>query len=209
VPSVMADLDEAGSLAPNERDSVLAEWTGSGGPAELTLAATMYAMHRDTVALRRLSDRLERRARTTADALTSASVTYAVTTPRAHLTLLRGDSARAAELFLSLQDSLCSLACARVRLVRARLLSSLGRSREAAAMLDRYPPLPGALTYDDAGWHLERARVARALGDTAQATRSYRVVVATWARADPRQRATVQEGLSWLSDSARPRETRR
>jgi hypothetical protein len=72
--------------------------------------------------------------------------------------------------------------CAVPRYEYASVLSSRGRSREAAVILaDRPSLLPSAI---EVLWALERARVAERLGDAATARQSYAVVVAAWSGGD-------------------------
>jgi len=117
---------------------------------------------------------------------------------RAYLALARHDSAEALAQLLALPDSLCS-GCVADRLVKVQLLEARGRDREAAALLDRFPP-PLWLILPSAGfWALERGRVDERLGNRDSAVAAYRFVTDLWLHADPELQPYVTEARTALN----------
>lgn len=85
-----------------------------------------------------------------------------------------------------------------IRLEVARILLARGRAREAAQYLDARPPFPGTATIWDVEWRLERARVARSVGDLPTARLNYVAAVAAWDHADAILQPRVDEARTAL-----------
>jgi hypothetical protein len=127
----------------------------------------------------------------------------------AYLDLALGDSSASVDRLSALPDTVC-IRCYWPVLVKVRLLSSLGRDEDAAAVLARYvvPPLGLWMEYPkvaDVFWELERARVSERLGRRREATEAYRFVADVWRNGDPEAQAFVREarqGLARLVDES-------
>ena len=115
----------------------------------------------------------------------------------AYIALIRGDSASALRQLESLPDSICRIRdCSAPALVKARLLATAHRSREAADLLDHFfyhnmDPLSVLAM-------LERARLAETLGEKDRAVESYQFVLDTWRHADPILEKYVSEAREAL-----------
>jgi tetratricopeptide (TPR) repeat protein len=133
---------------------------------------------------------------------------HAARSGRAYLALARGDTLRALRLLEEIRNTYeRSYYTYYEPFTRARLLSRLGRDREAAQLLDQmpferqWPPSADAILVE-----LERGRVHERLGERDVALRAYSVVVDAWRNADPVLQPLVAEARSALARlSAEPR----
>ncbi|HEY7635818.1 MAG TPA: protein kinase [Gemmatimonadales bacterium] len=220
VASVFADAALLG-YAPDElARATFNGWLEWPTPPTAALALPWWSARRDTVALRRfryLADSIARFDRPEIPSISPNQVRLAqmATAARAHLSLVRGDTAAALQVFDSLfaARTTCVLWCQGSKLLFARLLVARGRLDKAARILNQPPMLEGnvldaspAPLPSDILWYFERARVAERLGDRARATMAYRYVTEAWRRPDPelqRYSAEAQAGLDRLTKLAK------
>jgi TolB-like protein len=178
--TLAAEIAFLGAMPADSVAVLFAQWEAAGSPW-LTLTHPWYAERHDSAALRRLLAAAERRTRADSPADRQRAA-YDAASARAYLALVHGDSAQALRRFAALPDTLC-YTCSRLdRIVRARLLAAAGRLDAAHEILSGWPgpdvtPLEGLLA-------LERARVARRLGNTAEAQRASELVRRLWIHAD-------------------------
>jgi serine/threonine-protein kinase len=167
---LFAELVLVGAIPTDSAAAAFHSWVGEGA-GEASFALPWLADHRDTATILILSQRVAQRME---NPVTGSRGGYDSAAVQAYLALARRDSTDALRRFAALPDSLC-LACALDRLTFARLLSSQGRSPEAARILDER--LPTLLSTTELLFSLERARVAgkqiarmREAGDAAGGT---------------------------------------
>jgi serine/threonine-protein kinase len=216
VASVFADAALLGYVPDEQARAMFNGWLEWPSPPTAAVALPWWGARRDTVALRRFRYLADSIARFDEPEIQSISpnrvrLTQMATAARAHLDLVRGDTARAFRVFDSLfaARTTCALWCQNSQLLFARLLVAHGRLDKAARILnqppslegnvlDAYPaPLPG-----DILWYLERARVAERLGDKPRAIEAYRYVTEAWRRPDlelERYTAEARAGLARLT----------
>jgi DNA-binding SARP family transcriptional activator len=202
--SSFIELALIGAIPPETVETVLARWVQhpgepdllyfpwfATGPCYRTLdAALWWASRRDTATLQRLVRREDSAART----VNRLVPLYARPVPelaRAALALTRGDTTAALSRFLAFPDSLCPGA-ERLREVRFRLLTAVGRGTEAAEVFDRSHDRRVPLM-------LARARLAERLGDRDTAIHYYQFVLQAWQHADPELQPVVAEARAALS----------
>jgi serine/threonine-protein kinase len=201
--SSFMELALIGAISPETVETVLARWVQhpgepdllyfpwfATGPCYRTLdAALWWASRRDTATLQRLVRREDSAART----VNRLVPLYARPVPelaRAALALTRGDTTSALSRLLAFPDSLCPGA-ERLREVRFRLLTAVGRGTEAAEVFDR--------SHDRrVPFMLERARLAERLGDRNTAIHYYQFVLQAWQHADPELQPVVADARTAL-----------
>jgi len=199
-----ADLAALGAIPPDTVETVLIQWLKhpgdqnvlyfpwfATGPCYRTLdAALWWAARRDTANLRRLMRREDSKSRAVSNAVLAIDAHPVPGFVGGALVLARGDTVLALSRFLAFPDSLCPDA-PQLRDVRFRLLATVGRSSEAAAVFDR--------SHDRrVPQMLERARLAERLGDRATAIHYYEFAVQAWLHADPELQPVVAEARAAL-----------
>jgi serine/threonine-protein kinase len=187
--------------APNDTVARwMSQWLEEDDLGPPIMAAPWWSRTGDTTSLRRLQQRSER-ARSTATSPTMQTMAeYGSLTALAWLALARRDTASAIGRFRALPDSLClAIWCYLNTHEAARLLHATGQPREAALLLDRFPPDASTMTVSEVLWALERARVATRLGDPAVARRDYALVLRAWVNADSTLQPAVREARAYLA----------
>jgi hypothetical protein len=161
-------------------------------PARHLRGLPWWQARRDTLSLARFARRAEEEAGTQEGAIGKLRGRYLHAAAIAYLELARGDSAGALRLFQSIPDTLCIVnICSYEKLIEARLLSSQGRPRQAAQVLDLWVWRgEGPLFVLGV---LEQARIAESLGERRKAVDSYQFVVDVWRHADFELEAYVRE----------------
>ncbi|HET9706951.1 MAG TPA: BTAD domain-containing putative transcriptional regulator, partial [Gemmatimonadales bacterium] len=157
-----------------------------------------WLARRDTASLARFVRRAEREARLQRNGRGKLQSRYLHAAATAYLALARADSVRALRLFQSIPDTLCIVNdCSYEKLIEARLLTSQGEARQAAAILDRWVwSGEGPLFVLGV---MERARSAETLGERQKAMDSYQYVADVWRRADPELQHFVVEARNALA----------
>jgi serine/threonine-protein kinase len=147
---------------------------------------------RDTAALARLAARAARVQQKAGSVTDSLRAGYRGAGAAAYLTLVRGDSIRAEQLFRAIPDSLCAVViCFYEKVTLAQLLASRGELRGARELLDRWRRGGGEASFVLAT--LERGRLAERLGDRGAAIADYQYVAARWRHADSELQRYVSE----------------
>ncbi|MEP6621731.1 MAG: serine/threonine-protein kinase [bacterium] len=196
-PPYLLEMALHGVITSDSARRVITGWVDGKALDNAYLSISYWAARRDVAMLERVAALFDsaEKAAPAAD-----EVPYALAgarSARAHLTLLRGDSATSLLQLTAIQDSLCTWFCSHDRLLAARLLIAAGRARDAAAYLDRHPPPPGPTTITEAYWMFERARAAQALGDRRVAQRDYQFVSDVLGGADTDFQAMVQHARAF------------
>jgi serine/threonine-protein kinase len=189
-----------GAIAPDSARRMFRRWLVSTDLSRVVQTLPWWSVDGDTASMRKVwqrSDSILRIARSYEDRVDAA---YGVSAARARMALARGDSSAALELFRQLPDSLLPFTRYFERYDRARVLSARGQLRDAAVVLDAFPPAEYTLTVSKVVWWIERARIARRLGDRDLARRGYTFVRRTWARStDPQIKRFVLEAEQALA----------
>ena len=156
-----------------------------------------WLARRDTASLARFAFRAGQEARTQPSARGKLRSQYLHAAATAYLALARADSLQALRLFQSIPDTLCiENNCFYEKLIEARLLTSQGQARPAAAVLDRWVWSGGGPLFGLGV--LERGRIAESLGERQKARDSYQFVVDVWRHADPELELYVREARAGL-----------
>ena len=193
--SLFAELAYLGAIPPAAANIMLLRWVRDGsGPARLALA--YWSAQRDTNALNEFLAGVRARSVATDNpsrpdnADSRARTHYDTSSVLAHLTLARGDTARALSRLLALPDTLCA-ECFVDRLTKARLLTATGRAADAVTVLEE--ALVPFLTPIEVVFALERARAARVSGENGKVNESCQFVGAAWAHGDTTVRAMTRD----------------
>ncbi len=157
-------------------------------------APAWWAFRGDSASLSRWVERLKQHIPKT-KAPEAAVPTYWVGAAAAYLALARRDTAGAIARFAALPDSTGEVWFERLTL--ARLLTAVGRERDALAVLDREFP-EWIITGSQGIWALERARVAERVGEREKAVSSYGYVVRLCRHADAGLQPLVAEAKEAL-----------
>jgi eukaryotic-like serine/threonine-protein kinase len=184
---LFAELVALGGVPQDSAAAVFARWLAARSP-EVRHALPFWAERGDTTSIARF----RALARTPAATTTRGMAEYDEAVAGAYTALARRDSAAALRLFTALSDSVC-LGCFRDRLTTARLLAARGEDRRALELLRER--LYVILSPTEVLYAVERARVARRLGDAATAADAEAFTAGAWSAADP--------GLQRLAQSAR------
>jgi len=183
-----------GAIAPDSARRMFRRWLMSPDIGRMVQTLPWWSADGDTASMHLVlqrSDSVLRVSRAREDRLDAA---YGVSAARARIALARGDSSTALEFFQQLPDSLLPFTRYFERYDRARVLFARGQFRDAAAVLDAFPPAEYTLTVSKAVWWIERARVARSLGEQDLARRGYTFVRRAWGKStDPQIRRYVLE----------------
>jgi serine/threonine-protein kinase len=165
------------------------------GPVTPRLVAVFpwWTSRRDTVSLRRATERADSAARSDADPNVRSLARYAAASAAAYGALSRADTAGALTAFLALPADGCP-ACVLDRLTTVQLLEERRRDREAwQALQGEYPFSTLDPTAGEILWVLLRARVGERLGYRERAIESYAWVAGMWRNADAELQPYVQE----------------
>ena len=157
-------------------------------------APVWWAARGDSASLRQWVERLRQETRRTSTP-NAAVPTYWLGAAEAYLALARRDTAGALARFAALPDARGPIWPE--RLTQARLLTAMGREREALAVLDREFPVE-IMTGSQGIWALERARLAEKLGERDKAVNSYGYLVRLWRHADADLQPMVAEAKEAL-----------
>jgi tetratricopeptide (TPR) repeat protein len=167
-------------------------------------ALPWWLARRDTAALARFGLRAGQEARRQRDGRNQLRARYLQSSAAAYLTLVRGDSTRALDLFQRISDSLClENDCFYQKLTQAQLLRAHRQSREAEVLLDRWIWSADGPFYVLAV--LERGRIAEGLGEREKAIDSYQFVLDVWRHADPELAPYIREARAGLARMASER----
>jgi serine/threonine-protein kinase len=186
-PRFFAQLALLGAIDPDTASAVFSQWLRAGNP-DARNALPWWAARGDTASIVALL-RLYRATSVQARAENRAYPEYNSQAARAYLFLARRDTANAVKAFVLLSDTLC-LRCDQDHLTTGRLLE-WKRDYGAADKILRQR-LYSLVTPAEVVIALERGKVAELAGKRDVALRSYRLVVATWARGDPEVQGLVQ-----------------
>ena len=157
-------------------------------------APVWWAARGDSASLRQWVERLRQETRRTSTP-NAAVPTYWLGAAEAYLALARRDTAGALARFAALPDARGPIWPE--RLTQARLLTAMGREREALGVLDREFPVE-IMTGSQGIWALERARLAEKLGERDKAVDSYGYLVRLWRHADADLQPMVAEAKEAL-----------
>jgi len=179
---VASELALLGVMRPDSALRIAEEFAASDSRG-LYLQIPLFRMMKDSVSLARLIVRFQSDLDDGRRKPDQPTALIGLRSAKAHLTLLRGDTAKAANEFQEIPDSLCSWWCGEDRLVTAQLLRATGKPGDALKALDRHPPGAGPLTITEPLWRLEHAR---SVGQTnrALADEDFKSVRLTWSQAD-------------------------
>ena len=209
-PADYVQLVMLGIVPPDVGDATFRQWLRDGDVRRAMLALSWWAERRDAAAMQTFLRQSDSLVGTASAAAPVADIRlYGVAAARGYLALLRGDTADAIRRFAELPDSLCeSEWCSADWLIRARLLATRGRERDAAAMLDQHPPILDYASILEPLWTLERARLAERIGDRDEAIEHYTFVADLWMHADSEVQRAVAEANTALQrlHVGRPRE---
>lgn len=199
-PSQFASAAILGALPDHRVQPVFAEWlTRAALPFECLRLLDWWAQRRDAVSIGRCTARRVRELQ----ADTSSGVRR-MARPVADLgaafgALARRDTSGAVRMFDAFPDSLCPVWCWFAIEPRVRLLSSVGRRREAFDLATRRSHVDFAFSAMTVPVALARARLAAQLGDHPVAIAAYRVVAEVWAHADSSLQPIVSEAHSAIN----------
>jgi hypothetical protein len=166
------------------------------------LAMPWWVEQRDSLSLHRVADECE--TLLASDSVVAARpalahrITVLAANARAHLALLRGDSATALSELQPYRWCAETTGCQPSTLTYAALLDDAGRSARADALLG-FAAAHGAnefLTMVEAA--LARGRLNERTGDRERAIWSYRIVMDMWADGDPEVQPYVEEARAGL-----------
>jgi len=200
-PPEFTQLALARLVSPDTSDAVFRRWAREDDAMKLVLSLPWWAQRADTAMLASLSERLAAPPRRRGAEQELGMRTYGAHVARAYLTLSRRDSVSALRAIAGAPDSLCGWKCVPDRLFRVRILADRGRLTEAVALLDRRPLPLDVTSVTELFWRIERARLADAQGDDAQATRERAIVSALWHRGDPALRRYLAASATPARDS--------
>jgi len=198
-PSLFAALARLGGVPRDSANAVMAAWLHQGTGIGILNGHRWWADQGDTAALKRaVAFWSSRAAAGTAEQQPLRE--GLARSASAYLALARHDTAQALRLLAAI-PSWPTLAYANYyeQLSRARILSALGRDREAAELLDRMPfSRQWAPTSDAIVVELERGRVHERLGHRSTAVEAYAAVVNAWRDADQVLQPLVEEAREAL-----------
>ena len=180
-----------------------------------SIGLPLWAARRDTAAIVRFQRAVKAQSRLASlpappvsPASFERSRRYTLARASAYSFLARGDSAGAVQRFALLADpecAGCSFTAQGVdRLILARLLSSMGRYREAFSLIQNSNWFGIPASPFDVEEALEIGRLAQRLGERDRAIRAYQYVVHRWPHADPTLWSYVTEATRAL-ESLSPR----
>ncbi|UCG85385.1 MAG: protein kinase [Gemmatimonadota bacterium] len=193
LPALYASLVRLGAVPHDSAAAVFAQWLAEGNGVGIYQALTWWMQQRDTASLQRAATRWDS-VRAQLPPERQPRTDDAARTTRAYLALARGDTLEALRRLEDIPNWPQCYYCYDVQLTRARVLTQLGRYREAAELLDHMPferlfaPASEAVVAA-----LERGRVHERLGNGDAAIRAYSYVVDAWRNADPQLQPFVQE----------------
>ncbi|NIM52820.1 MAG: protein kinase [Gemmatimonadales bacterium] len=198
-PALFVVLARLGGVPRDTANAVAAAWLEERNEFGILNAHRWWAEQGDTASLQR--------ALAYWDSLASAGPPEAVPrredvarSGRAYLVLARGDTLLALRLFEAIPNWPNRFYSYYEYFTRARLLSRLGRDREAAYLLDHMPFVRRwSPTTDAIVAALERGRVHERLGNREAAIQAYSMVVDAWRNADPPLQPLVEEARSALA----------
>jgi eukaryotic-like serine/threonine-protein kinase len=200
-PPEFTQLALARLVSADTSDAVFGRWAREDDGVKVVLSLPWWAQRADTAMLASLSERLAAAPRRRLAQQELGMRTYGAHVARAYLALARHDSVSALRAMADAPDSLCGWRCVPDRLFRARILADRGRLREAVALLDRRPFPPPVTSVTELFWRIERARLAAAQGDDAQATREHALVSTLWRGGDPALRRYLAAAVNPTRDS--------
>jgi tRNA A-37 threonylcarbamoyl transferase component Bud32/tetratricopeptide (TPR) repeat protein len=193
LPALYASLVRLGAVPRDSAAAVFAGWLAGGNGVGIYQALTWWMQQRDTVSLQRAAARWDS-LRTELPPERRPRQEDAARTARAYLALARGDTLEALRRLENIPNWPQCYYCYDVQLTRARVLSQLGRDREAAELLDHMPferlyaPASEAVVAA-----LERGRVHERLGNGDAAIKAFSYVVDAWRNADQELQSLVEE----------------
>ena len=199
-PPEFTQLALARLVSPDTSDAVFGRWAREDDAIKVVLSLPWWAQRADTAMLASLSERLAAPPRRATHQELGVRA-YGAHVARAYLALARRDSVSALRAIADAPDSLCGWRCVPDRLFRARILADRGRLREAVALLDRRPLPPEVTSVTELFWRVERARLAAAQGDDAQAAREHALVSGLWQRGDPALRRYLAVAVNPARDA--------
>jgi DNA-binding SARP family transcriptional activator len=186
---IVAELALMGAVPADSANAVFLRWLRHGSPHR-ELALTWWSSRANTAAIKEFLRQSTRDLDTVRTDDQRLVLSYVTAAAKAHLALAAGDTLKALGRFIALPDTLCPT-CYLDRFTRARLLEATGRLR--AAMRDLIEPLHAFLTPMEVSYALERARLARRLGEMKQWRQDSDFVDRAWHNADPNLRRWMAE----------------